>query len=96
MEMDCCRKSERTDEEKKDLMSRINRIEGQMKGVRKMIEEDKYCFDVITQLTAIEKAVRSLTGEMADHHLRTCITRQILDGDLDALDEVSVLIKRLG
>lgn len=94
-EKECCKTTERSMEDKKALMARINRISGQLSGIKKMIEENKYCFDIIVQLTAVEKAVRSLSCELADHHLHSCIIRDIQNGQFESLDEVSNLIKKL-
>ena len=84
----------RTSEEKKALISRINRISGQISGVKKMIEEDRYCDDVLTQLAAIDKAVRSLSSLIFKEHMRTCIVDDILKGNVEVVDEVVELFKR--
>ena len=57
---DCCKKTDRNKEEKKQLLSRINRINGQLDGIKKMIEEDKYCNDILIQIVAAEKSLKSL------------------------------------
>ena len=88
------RKTVRSEAEKRELTARINRIAGQMSGVKRMVEEDKYCEDVLVQLAAIDKAVRSLTALILARHMHSCIARDVLRGDTDALDGVAELFKR--
>ncbi len=92
----CCgeRKTVRSSEEKKELTIRINRIAGQLGGVKRMVEEDKYCEDVLVQLAAVDKAVRSLTALILTRHMHRCIVRDVQSGDVDALDGVAELFKR--
>ncbi len=95
--MDCCggeRKTVRSAEEKKGLVTRINRIAGQMSGVKKMVEEDRYCEDVLIQLAAIDKAVRSLTALVLTRHLHTCVAENVKNGNMEVLDEIAALFKR--
>ena len=68
--MDCCKKTERHDEEKKKLLNRLSRIEGQIRGIRKMVEEDAYCIDILTQTSAVGSAVTALSREIAASHIR--------------------------
>ena len=65
-----------------------------MKGVGKMIEEDRYCDDVLVQLAAIDKAVRSLSTVLLDQHLKSCVTESIREGNTEVLDEVVDLFRR--
>ena len=88
------RKTVRSEAEKRELTTRINRIAGQMSGVKRMVEEDKYCEDVLVQLAAIDKAVRSLTALILARHMHSCIARDVQRGDTDALDGVAELFKR--
>lgn len=95
MENCCCNKETiRTKEEQKDLENRINRIVGQMNGIKSMIEENRYCGDIIIQLSAIDKAIKSLANLMLDRHLHTCVERDIKDGDFSVLDEITDMFKR--
>ncbi len=91
----CNRSKHRTDEEKKYLRTRLNTIEGQVRGVSKMIEEDKYCHDVLTQLLAINKSIRSLSNDILKDHLSTCVVNDIQCNHLEAVDEVMQLVERL-
>lgn len=91
----CCnKKTHRAEEEKKLINNRLSRIEGQIKGVRKMIEQDAYCNDVLIQLSAIENSIKSLSNQVLENHLYTCISRDIEKGDIAAMDEIISLFKR--
>lgn len=94
----CCRKNaltkERTEEEKKAIVSRLNRIAGQINGVKKMIEEDRYCDDVLIQLSAVDKSVKSLANLILDAHMHTCLIEHIQNGDYAVVDEIVDLFKR--
>ena len=91
----CCKKRPiRNEEEKKLLNNRLNRIEGQIRGVRKMISDDAYCNDILIQLSAIENSVKSLSNQMLENHLYTCIARDMENGKFDTIDEIISLFKR--
>ncbi len=87
-------KKVRSDEEKRTLLARINRIAGQMNGVGRMVEEDRYCADILTQLAAIEKAVKSLAALMLDSHIHTCIAENIQSGNTDCVEEIAQLFRK--
>ena len=84
----------RSDQEKKKILNRLNRIEGQVRGVKRMITEDQYCNDILIQLAAIDKSVQSLSVEMLEKHLYRCIANDMKDGNIDAIDEVIQLFRR--
>lgn len=88
------KKTYRTDEEKKKIIHRLNRISGQVNGVKKMIEEDRYCGDVLTQLSAVEKAVQSLSSVILEKHMYSCIKKEVEYGNSEVLDEVMELFRR--
>ena len=92
--MNKIKKTHRSVETKKNLINRLNRINGQVNGVKKMIEEDSYCNDILIQLSAIKNSVQSLSNELLGSHLRTCITKGLQKGNLDAVDEVVNLFKK--
>ncbi len=95
MEDTCCtRKKVRDYVEKRALTSRVNRIAGQMNGVGRMIEEDRYCGDILTQLAAIEKAIKSLAAVVLESHLKSCVVEDIQNGDVASIDEVVDFFKR--
>lgn len=93
-EICCIKKTFREEEAKQNLLNRIKRISGQMNGVKKMIENDSYCNDVLIQLSAVENSVRSLSNQLLESHLYSCITRDLKDGKLEAIDEIIDLFKR--
>ncbi len=91
----CCgKKTHRTENEKKILNNRLNRIEGQIRGVKKMISEDVYCNDVLIQLSAIENSIKSLSNVVLEKHLYSCIARDLEKGKMDTIDEIVSLFKR--
>ena len=87
-----CRKV-RSEEEMKDLMNRLNRIEGQIRGIRRMLEEDAYCIDVLNQVSAASSALGSFTKVLLTNHIRTCVVEDVKDGNEEKLEE---LVKTLG
>ena len=88
------RKTYRTEEEKKQLIHRLNRISGQVEGIKKMIEEDRYCDDLLTQLLAVDKAVKSLSSVILEKHMYSCIKKEVSEGNLEVVDEVMHLFRR--
>ncbi|WP_243298455.1 metal-sensitive transcriptional regulator [Bacillus litorisediminis] len=95
---DCCsteRKSHHSDKVKANLTARLNRIEGQIRGIKGLIEKDTYCDDVITQIAATQSALNSVAKILLEGHLKTCVLERIQDGDDDVLDEVLVTIQKL-
>ena len=95
MENQCCsKKTKRSEEEKKKIISRLNRISGQINGIGKMVENDAYCNDVLIQLSAVKNSIKSLSTYILENHLYTCVARDLEDGDLDAIDEIVSLFKR--
>lgn len=103
MENACCdtvniasgRKSHHSDEVKKNLTSRLNRIEGQIRGIKGMIDKDVYCDDVITQLAATQSALNSVAKILLEGHLKGCVVDRLSEGDLDVLDEFVVTVQKL-
>lgn len=84
----------RSEELKRDVSKRINRAIGQLNGIKTMVEEDRYCGDVLTQLAAVEKAVASISRIVMRDHLQTCVTERIQAGDTEVIDEVMGLLKK--
>ena len=85
----------RNEEDKKKLVNRLSRIEGQLKGIAKMIEEDRYCGDVIIQISAVENALQSFGYTLLETHLGSCVKDDILAGKDEVIPETMELIKRL-
>ena len=90
----CEKKTKRTEKDKQLINNRLNRIEGQIRGVKKMIGEDAYCNDVLVQLSAIENSVKSLSNQVLENHLYNCIARDLENGKVDTIDEIISLFKR--
>ncbi len=88
------KKTHRTDEEKKLITNRINRIEGQLRGVKKMIEADTYCNDVLIQMSAIQNSIKSLSNHILENHLYSCVTRDLENENLEIIDELINLFKK--
>ena len=92
---ECCKKKTvRNEEEKKIITNRINRIEGQLTGIKKMIQNDSYCNDVLVQLSAVENSVKSLSNHILEKHLYSCVTRDLENGNLEIIDDLIVLFKK--
>jgi len=89
------RNKHRTEDEKKYLRTRLNTIEGQIRGVSKMVDEDKYCNDILTQLLAINKSIKSLSTDILKGHLSTCVVEDIKNDKLEVINEVMKQIGRL-
>lgn len=99
-EVQCCslsseRKSHHSENVKKNLVTRLNRIEGQIRGIKGLIEKDTYCDDVITQISASQAALNSVAKILLDAHLRECVVDRIQEGDMEVLDEVLITIQKL-
>lgn len=89
-----CKVKIRNEEDKKLLINRINRIVGQMNGVKKMIEDNRYCDDVLIQLSAIDKSIKSLANTILEEHIHTCVVNDVKEGKFETLDEIVELFKR--
>lgn len=92
----CCHHKEtpRTVEFQDSLQRRLNRVIGQLNGVKSMIDDNRYCGDVLTQLAAAESAIRSISSVILQDHLETCVTDRVRRGDDSVIDETMQLIKR--
>ncbi len=88
------KKTHRTENEKKIINNRINRIEGQLRGIKKMVNEDTYCKDILIQLSAAENSIKSLSNYILENHLYTCVTRDLENGNLEVIDELINLFKK--
>ena len=91
----CARKTVRDEAQKKKLLNRLSRIEGQVRGVKKMIENDAYCNDVLIQSAAISAAVDAFSREVLRAHLHSCVIRDIRDGRDEVADELMETLERL-
>ena len=91
----CCKKTYRTKEERKKLINRLSRIEGQIRGIRNMVESDAYCADILTQCAAVNAAVNAFNRELIDHHLHQCVARDMREGKEEVLDELAQTLHKL-
>ena len=92
----CCEKHTlRAQEEKKKLLNRLRRIEGQVRGLQAMVEADAYCNDVLTQSAAVNAAINAFNRELLAEHLRTCVTRDLKNGDEEIVDELAATLQKL-
>lgn len=94
----CCgsdRTKKRTDEEYRKLVNRLSRIEGQIRGVRNMLENDAYCTDIVLQVSAINAALNSFNKILLAEHIKTCVADDIREGREDTLDDLICTITRL-
>ena len=78
--------------EYKGLISRLNRIEGQIKGLKKMIEDERYCVDIITQVSSVQAAINAFERELLNSHIKSCVVNDIRNGNVDAVDELCDLL----
>jgi DNA-binding FrmR family transcriptional regulator len=92
----CCERTKlRGDDEKRALINRLNRIEGQVRGVRSMVENDAYCADILTQVSAISSALGSFNKELLGEHIRSCIVNDVQNGNGEKVDELINILGKL-
>lgn len=92
----CCHKTkERSEAELKDLLTRLNRIEGQIRGIRGMVERDAYCTDILTQVSAASAALNGFTKVLLANHIKTCVAQDIREGKDETIDELVETLKKL-
>lgn len=92
----CCNKTkERSEEEYKSLIHRLNRIEGQIRGIRGMVEKNAYCTDILTQSAAVTAAINAFNRELLGNHIRTCVVNDIRDGKDEVVDELVATLQKL-
>jgi len=90
-----CKRKVRDEEEYKDLIHRLNRIEGQIRGIRNMVEEDRYCVDILTQVSAIQSALNAFNKNLLSSHIKTCVVDDIKSGNEEVVDELCKTIQKL-
>ena len=91
----CCRHKDRTPVEYKALLNRLNRIEGQVRGIRGMLEKDAYCVDILVQVAAANSALNSFAKELLAQHISTCVADDLRAGGEEKLDELIRLLPKL-
>ena len=91
----CGKMTVRSEEERKKLINRLNRIEGQIRGIRGMIEYDAYCTDILTQSAAVSAAMSSFNKELLNSHIKGCVSRDIREGRDEVVDELLDILQKL-
>lgn len=93
---ECCHKTkERPEKEYKDLINRLNRIEGQIRGIKGMVEKDVYCPDILVQVAAANAALNSFNKVLLANHIKTCVVRDIHEGNEEVIDELVTVLQKL-
>ncbi|MCI9215747.1 metal-sensing transcriptional repressor [Lachnospiraceae bacterium 42-17] len=93
---ECCQRTkERSKKEYRDLINRLNRVEGQIRGIRRMVEENAYCPEILIQVSAANAALNSFNKVLLSEHIRTCVAEDIRNGKEDTLDELTGVLKKL-
>lgn len=95
--MNCCEEKTtvRSEEQKKKLLNRLKRIEGQVRGIQAMIEQDAYCNDILTQSAAVNAAINSFNKEILASHIQGCVAKDIRDGRDEVIDELMITLQKL-
>lgn len=92
----CCAKTtKRSEEQRKKLINRLNRIEGQIRGIRNMVEKDAYCNDILIQSAAASAAINAFNKDLLANHIHTCVLRDIRNGNDEIVDELVATIQKL-
>lgn len=95
MNKDCCKTKERSEQEFKSLINRLNRIEGQIRGIKGMIEKDAYCPDILVQASAVSAAINAFNKELLGNHIKTCVADDIRNGKDETIDELLATLQKL-
>ena len=92
----CCHKTKvRSEEEVRSLMNRLSRVEGQIRGIRGMLEKDAYCADILTQTAAVNAAINAFGRELLASHMRSCVVQDIRDGKDETIDELLAILQKM-
>lgn len=93
----CCgaKTTQRTEEEQKKLIHRLNRLEGQIRGIRGMVERNAYCNDILIQSAAVSAAINAFNKDLISDHIRRCVVRDIRDGNDEIVDELTATLQKL-
>lgn len=90
-----CRTKHRETKEYRELMNRLKRIEGQVRGIQGMLQEERYCVDILTQVSAVQSALNSFNKMLLANHIKTCVVEDIRNGEEDAVEELCATIQKL-
>ena len=96
-ERECCnnKTKERSEQEYKDLLHRLNRIEGQVRGIKRMVEQDAYCTDILVQVAAVNAALHSFNRVLLANHIKTCVIQDIKEGREETVEELLATLQKL-
>ncbi|MDE7464655.1 MAG: metal-sensing transcriptional repressor [Clostridiales bacterium] len=92
---ECHKTKKRTEEEYKSLTVRLNRLEGQVRGIKNMVESDAYCTDILVQVSAVNAALNSFAKELLTNHIKTCVAEDIRNGKDDTVDDLVNTLQKL-
>ena len=96
---ECCacseKRKERSPEEYRDLINRLNRIEGQVRGIKAMVERGAYCPDILVQASAVNAALNSFSKQLLSNHIRTCVTNDIREGNDEVVEELVTTLQKM-
>ena len=92
---ECCKTKERGEEEYRSLINRLCRIEGQIRGIKRLVEENAYCTDILMQVSAVGAALNSFNKELLSNHIRTCVAKDIREGRDETVDELVTTLQKL-
>ena len=97
MAENCCmhKTKHRSEEEYKALLNRLNRVEGQVRGIKKMLESEAYCTDILVQVSAVQAALNAFNRELLSNHVKTCVETDVQNGKTETLDELLSVLQRL-
>lgn len=95
MSKDCCKTKERSEQEYKSLINRLNRIEGQIRGIKGMIEKNAYCPDILVQSSAVSAAINAFNKELLASHIKTCVVNDVRSGNNETIDELLATLQKL-
>ena len=92
---ECCKTTNRSDEDRKKLINRLSRIEGQIRGIKGMVERDAYCIDILNQASAASSALSSFCKVILSSHIRTCVTEDVREGHEEKVDELVKTLQKM-
>ena len=92
---ECCKKKERSEKERKDMINRLSRIEGQIRGIKGMVEKSAYCPEILIQCSAVTAAMNAFNRELLANHIRSCVLDDIRAGREETIDELLATLQKL-
>ncbi|BDU50502.1 metal-sensitive transcriptional regulator [Haliovirga abyssi] len=90
-----CKVAHHSEEDKKNLSNRLNRIEGQIRGINKMVQNDVYCDNILNQITSVQSALNGVSKILLEAHIKSCVVEQIQNGELEVIDELMNTIRKM-